>query len=83
MPGNFRMGSSGRTLQGTEIKIADDGEILLRGKHVFMGYMHDPEETKRVLRNGWLHTGDVGSFDKERVLNHYRKEKEYSYHSWW
>ena len=68
MPGNFRMGSSGRTLQGTEIKIADDGEILLRGKHVFMGYMHDPEETKRVLRNGWLHTGDVGSFDKEGYL---------------
>ena len=68
LPGDFRVGSSGRTLKGTQIKLADDGEILIKGKHVFMGYMHNQAETDHVLKKGWLHTGDIGEFDKEGYL---------------
>ncbi len=67
-PGETRWGSVGRPFRGCEVRIADDGEILVRGPHVFAGYFKDPEGTEAVLREGWLHSGDLGHFDADGYL---------------
>jgi long-chain acyl-CoA synthetase len=66
--GHTRLGSVGKPLAGTEVKIAEDGEILVRGPHVFKGYMRRSEETAETLQDGWLHSGDLGHFDNEGFL---------------
>ena len=55
----------GRPFKGNQVKIADDGEILVRGENVMIGYWNNEEETNKVLKNGWLSTGDIGEFDGE------------------
>jgi len=55
----------GRPFKGNLVKIADDGEILVKGENVMIGYWKNEEETKKVLKNGWLYTGDIGEFDGE------------------
>lgn len=67
-PGERRIGSVGKAFPGTEIKIAEDGEILVKGKNVFKGYFKDPESTSETLVDGWLHSGDVGRLDNEGFL---------------
>jgi long-chain acyl-CoA synthetase len=68
MPDKIKLGTVGVTAPHTELKISPEGEILLRGPHVFMGYLNQPEKTAETLRDGWLHTGDVGYLDNEGYL---------------
>ena len=55
----------GRPFKGNQVKIAADGEILIKGENVMLGYWKNDEETKKVLKDGWLYTGDIGEFDGE------------------
>ena len=65
MPARIKLGTVGRVAPNTEVKISPEGEILLKGPHVFMGYLNQPEKTAETVRDGWLHTGDVGFVDNE------------------
>jgi long-chain acyl-CoA synthetase len=69
LPGQHKVGSTGRPIPGCEIRIDDDGEILLRGGHVFGGYWQNPDATAEVLdADGWFRTGDVGHLDDDGYL---------------
>ncbi|HMK78064.1 MAG TPA: long-chain fatty acid--CoA ligase [Xanthobacteraceae bacterium] len=66
--GRVKPGSIGMPLRRTEVKVSPEGELLVRGPSVFMGYLNQPEKTAEALRDGWLHTGDVGRMDDEGYL---------------
>ncbi len=65
LPGLVKLGTVGRRVPFGEVRISDAGEILLRGDHVFMGYLNQPEKTAETVVDGWLHTGDVGLIDNQ------------------
>jgi long-chain acyl-CoA synthetase len=67
-PGSFRFGSVGRPLPGVEAKVADDGELLLRGANIFQGYYKNADATAETLVDGWLHTGDLGRIDDDGFI---------------
>jgi long-chain acyl-CoA synthetase len=71
-----RLGSVGRPLVGVEVRIAEDGEILVRGGSVCMGYYKEPAATAELLEDGWLHTGDVGHLDGEGYAHITGRKKE-------
>jgi long-chain acyl-CoA synthetase len=76
-PVGFKTGSVGRALPGTEIKLAADGEILMRGPHIFSGYLKDPGATAEALdADGFLHSGDVGEFDEQGYLRITDRKKD-------
>jgi long-subunit acyl-CoA synthetase (AMP-forming) len=76
-PGKARLGKVGCALAGTEVKVAADGELCLRGRNVFMGYLKDDAATKESLDgDGWLHTGDIGTIDHEGYVQITDRKKE-------
>ncbi|MEV6316530.1 AMP-dependent synthetase/ligase [Streptomyces sp. NPDC051776] len=75
-PGKVRFGTVGPPIPGTSIRITDDGEILVRGGTVFAEYQNDPEATASTLRDGWMATGDIGSFDADGYLTITGRKKE-------
>ncbi len=68
VPGATKLGSVGRPVDGAEVRIADDGEIFVRGPHVFRGYAGNPAGTAEALVEGWLASGDLGHMDEEGYL---------------
>lgn len=75
-PGLDCAGTVGRAVPGVEVKLAEDGEILTRGRHVFKGYFNDPESTEQVLAGGWLHTGDLGELTANGLIKIRGRKKE-------
>src|SRR5258708_4025446 len=69
-------GSIGKALAGVAVRISDEGEILLRSPCLFSGYLNDPATTAEVLRDGWLHTGDIGHVDVEGYVFITGRKKE-------
>jgi len=74
---DFKLGTVGKLIEGVDVKIADDGEILCKGHNVMLGYYKDQELTKSVFdEDGWFHTGDIGSWDKDKFLKVTDRKKE-------
>lgn len=75
-PGATKFGTTGQAWPGSEVKLASDGEVLMRGPNVFMGYYKDEVATRETLVDGWLHSGDLGRFDEDGFLTIVGRKKD-------
>jgi long-chain acyl-CoA synthetase len=75
-PDDFKVGTIGKPFPGCEVKIADDGEILVKGPNVFQGYHKNPEATAETIVDGWLHTGDLGEIDSQGFIKITGRKKD-------
>ena len=76
VPGNIQIETVGPPFKTNEVKISNDGEILVKGENVMLGYWNKKDETNEVIKQGWLHTGDIGEFTKEGNLKITDRKKE-------
>jgi long-chain acyl-CoA synthetase len=73
---HHKFGAVGRALPGCEVRIAEDGEVLIRGPHIFQGYYRMQDQSFGAIEDGWLHTGDLGSLDDEGYLTITGRKKD-------
>ena len=76
LPGNIKVETVGPPFKTNQVKIADDGEILVKGENVMLGYWNKEKETNEILKNGWLHTGDIGEIDSSGYLKITDRKKD-------
>ena len=76
VPGKIKIETVGPPFKTNEVKIAEDGEILVRGENVMLGYWNMKKETENIIKNGWLHTGDIGEITKDGNLKITDRKKE-------
>ena len=76
LPGIECAGTVGKPLAGCEFRLAEDGEIQSKGRHIFLGYLNDEKNTSETLQDGWLHTGDLGAWTNEGLLRIVGRKKE-------
>ena len=75
-PERIKLDTVGTIFKGTEVKIAEDGEILVRGENIMNGYWNDPKATSSTIVDGWVHTGDIGEFDEDNYLKITDRKKD-------
>jgi long-chain acyl-CoA synthetase len=75
-PDDFKIGTIGKPFPGCDVKIAEDGEILVKGPNVFQGYYKNEEATRETIVNGWLHTGDLGTIDADGFIEITGRKKD-------
>jgi long-chain acyl-CoA synthetase len=76
LPDLVKVETVGPPFRSNEVKIADDGEILIKGENVMLGYWNQKEETEKVIKEGWLHTGDIGELDSNNYLKITDRKKD-------
>jgi len=76
LPDLVKVETVGSPFRTNKVKIAEDGEILIKGENVMLGYWNQKEETEKVIKNGWLHTGDIGEFDENNYLKITDRKKD-------